>query len=190
VLAKVVLGDADAGIVYVSDARSVHAGMNSIVIPPDWNILARYPVAVTSMSQDVPDSRDFIRFLFTPYAQGVFERDGFISPLRPVSHLAIVRNGTASPLSLPLRKLPMGTVVAGPDHRRYRGVLVSSLLQGTSSTNATFVGADDYAVTYSVQELKGSGAILFTTNGVDYQLIDPNSPPKGWVKWIRSIKFG
>ena len=45
VLAKVQLGEADAGIVYASDAVAA-PDLPVIEIPPEWNVLAEYPIAV------------------------------------------------------------------------------------------------------------------------------------------------
>ncbi|MEO5769456.1 MAG: molybdate ABC transporter substrate-binding protein [Polyangia bacterium] len=46
VLAKVVLGEADAGVVYRSDALSAHGDVRIVSIPPELNVTAEYPIAV------------------------------------------------------------------------------------------------------------------------------------------------
>jgi molybdate transport system substrate-binding protein len=45
VLAKVSLGEAEAGIVYRSDTKSSKANVAVILIPPDINVVAEYPIA-------------------------------------------------------------------------------------------------------------------------------------------------
>ena len=48
VLAKVALGDADAGIVYVSDAAAAGEEVEVIEIPDAVNIVASYPIAAVT----------------------------------------------------------------------------------------------------------------------------------------------
>ena len=46
VLAKVVLGEADAGVVYRSDAVSAAGKVQVLPIPPELNVTAEYPIAI------------------------------------------------------------------------------------------------------------------------------------------------
>ena len=46
VLRKVASGEADAGIVYVSDVSAAGSGVTGIAIPPEHNVIAAYPIAV------------------------------------------------------------------------------------------------------------------------------------------------
>jgi molybdate transport system substrate-binding protein len=189
VLAKVVLGEADAGIVYVSDAWSAHGKVQSYPIPEEWNVLAKYPVAITSHPQDLADAQEFLKFLFDDYAQAEFERDGFISPLRPVDHLVLDYGARTIDVQLPLRHSQSTTVVAGSDSKRYRGVPVVALVTAVPTANISFIGADDFARTFTLSELKAAGAILYSTDGRNYQLIDPAAPRSSWVRWIRRIEI-
>ncbi|HYL08936.1 MAG TPA: molybdate ABC transporter substrate-binding protein [Candidatus Udaeobacter sp.] len=76
VLNKVALGEADAGIVYVSDV--VTSGkVDGVPIPDNQNVIADYPVAVLAGAQDKPAARAFIGFLLTPKGQTILEQAGF-----------------------------------------------------------------------------------------------------------------
>jgi molybdate transport system substrate-binding protein len=76
VLAKVQLGEADAGIVYVSDATAGGSAVRNIPIPDDVNVVASYPVAaVTGGDQSLAAA--FIAFLLGPDGQATLAAHGF-----------------------------------------------------------------------------------------------------------------
>ena len=79
VLSKVVLGEADAGIVYTSDAASVAAkGIRTATIPASVNVIATYPIGPLKESKSGGLAGRFVAFLLTDAAQEVFEHFGFI----------------------------------------------------------------------------------------------------------------
>jgi len=79
VLSKVVLGEADAGVVYTSDAASVAGkGIRTATIPASVNVIATYPIAPLKQSQNGDLAARFVAFLLTDAAQKVFEQFGFI----------------------------------------------------------------------------------------------------------------
>ena len=82
VLAKVNLGEADAGVVYVSDIKADKGQVTELTIPDAFNQIAEYPVAVPSHAPDPQDARLFIKFLLEPGAQRMLEQSGFISVTR------------------------------------------------------------------------------------------------------------
>lgn len=78
---KVQLGEADASIVYVSDAVAV-PDLQKINIPADVNVLAEYPIAPLANSAD-PDLADqFIAYVLSPAGQAALATWGF-SPVSP-----------------------------------------------------------------------------------------------------------
>lgn len=78
VLTKIILGEADAGIVYVSDVIGVSgADINLIQIPEQLNITASYYIAPLSDSSNLNRGRDFIRYLLSPKGQEILDRYGF-----------------------------------------------------------------------------------------------------------------
>lgn len=78
VLTKIILGEADAGIVYVSDVIGAsEADINLIRIPEQLNITASYYIAPLSDSLNLNRGRGFIRYLLSPEGQEILERFGF-----------------------------------------------------------------------------------------------------------------
>lgn len=76
VLAKVELGEADAAIVYETDARASFR-VKAIPIPEKANVMAEYPVAVVSASGNKSGAEDFIRLLRSSTGRAVLKRYGF-----------------------------------------------------------------------------------------------------------------
>jgi len=77
VLTYVETGNADAGIVYVTDAQS-SSRMRIVAFAPDWSHDAIvYPAAVVKASQSGGATRDFIDYLGNPEAQAIFVKHGF-----------------------------------------------------------------------------------------------------------------
>ena len=78
VLTRVQLGEADAGIVYVSDVTADVAGDVEIVeIPDDVNILASYPIApVADGNQELAAA--FIAYVLGPDGQATLAEFGFM----------------------------------------------------------------------------------------------------------------
>jgi len=75
-LSKVALGEADAGIVYVSDI--VTSGrVDGVPIPDSQNVVADYPVAVLKSAVSVELANIFIQFLVSADGQAILKADGF-----------------------------------------------------------------------------------------------------------------
>jgi molybdate transport system substrate-binding protein len=76
VLAKVQLGEADAGIVYVSDAAAAGDAVEVIPIPNEVNVVAAYPIA-TVAGGDASIAGAFIAYLLGAEGQATLEEHGF-----------------------------------------------------------------------------------------------------------------
>ena len=76
VVAKVQLGEADAGIVYTSDAIAA-AGLNTIEIPAELNVIAKYPIAPLTRSSHAALANAFISYVLSPEGQAVLQKWGF-----------------------------------------------------------------------------------------------------------------
>jgi molybdate transport system substrate-binding protein len=76
VVTKVELGEADAGIVYVSDVFA-SPELITIPIPDKVNIIAQYPIAILATSPDPNLAVGFISFVLSPDGQAILENWGF-----------------------------------------------------------------------------------------------------------------
>lgn len=81
VLSKVLLGEADAGIVYASDVAGENAKRVGLIeIPEALNIIAIYPIAVTKASRHLQLAEDFVAYVLSPKGQDVLREYNFASP--------------------------------------------------------------------------------------------------------------
>jgi molybdate transport system substrate-binding protein len=79
VLAKVQLGEADAGMVYASDAiGAVARHLRVFPIPEPQNVRADYPLAVLRGAKAPVAAGAFVRLVFALAGQGVLQRYGLI----------------------------------------------------------------------------------------------------------------
>jgi molybdate transport system substrate-binding protein len=79
VVAKVQLGEADAGIVYASDAIAAPE-LPVIEIPPELNVLAEYPIAVLKNAPHPELADAFVAFVLSPQGQAILQKWGFSLP--------------------------------------------------------------------------------------------------------------
>lgn len=76
VVAKVQLGEADAGIVFSSDAVAAPQ-LQKINIPEENNVAAQYPLAALTNSQNPELAQAFIGFVLSAEGQAVLQKWGF-----------------------------------------------------------------------------------------------------------------
>jgi molybdate transport system substrate-binding protein len=77
VLAKVMLGEADAGIVYATDALVASKPIGVTPLPEPWNVEADYAAAVVQDSRHHDTAQMFVDFLSGDYARSILRRHGF-----------------------------------------------------------------------------------------------------------------
>ena len=83
VLTKVVLGEADAGIVYTTDVVGDSAGkVGRLDIPDALNTIASYPIARVSDSANADQAQAFVDTVLSPAGQAVLAQYGFL-PAEP-----------------------------------------------------------------------------------------------------------
>lgn len=79
VLSKVALGEADAGIVYTTDAATVQDGsIGMLEIPDTLNTIAAYPIATTKNAKNADLAQKFVDYVLGPEGQKVLAQYGFI----------------------------------------------------------------------------------------------------------------
>jgi molybdate transport system substrate-binding protein len=79
VVTKVQLGEADAGIVYVSDVTpKVSKDVQTIPIPEAYNQIATYPIALTKEVKNSAAAQVFIAFVLSVEGQAILKAHNFI----------------------------------------------------------------------------------------------------------------
>jgi molybdate transport system substrate-binding protein len=76
IVAKVALGEGDAGIVYVTDARAANVG--SVEIPEGANVVAAYGAIVMKAARHPAEARAFLDWLVAPDGRAVLGKFGFL----------------------------------------------------------------------------------------------------------------
>ena len=79
VVAKVQLGEADAGVVYTSDAVAA-PDLLTIEIPAEFNVIAEYPIAALIQSNHTDLADAFIAYVLSNEGQSILQKWGFASP--------------------------------------------------------------------------------------------------------------
>jgi molybdate transport system substrate-binding protein len=74
-VAKVQLGEADAGIVYTSDAVAA-PDLMTIEIPAELNVIAKYPIAPLTESANADQAKAFIDYVLSLDGQAVLQKWG------------------------------------------------------------------------------------------------------------------
>ena len=85
VMGKVVSGEADAGVVYQTDALVEKDAVDTIDIPGSDTVVNAYPIVVTKMAADNgydAAAKAFVDYVLSAAAQKVFAKYGFMSPAK------------------------------------------------------------------------------------------------------------
>ncbi|TDC85364.1 molybdate ABC transporter substrate-binding protein [Actinomadura sp. 7K507] len=83
VLDRVRAGEADAGIVFITDLRSAGVAASSVPIPADLNVTAAFSAATVQGGDHEEAANAFVSWLTTPAAQKLFNKYGFVTPPSP-----------------------------------------------------------------------------------------------------------
>lgn len=85
VLTKVRLGEADAGFVYVTDARNAGADVKVLALPSEAQAMATYPIAVVNSTRQETLAARFVEFVLSAPGQQILARAGFGPPPAPTA---------------------------------------------------------------------------------------------------------
>jgi molybdate transport system substrate-binding protein len=78
VVTKVALGEADTGIVYVTDVRAAGIEVEGVDIPEAFNVDARYPIAVLKGARNPAAAEAFVALVLSQEGQQVLAAFGFL----------------------------------------------------------------------------------------------------------------
>jgi molybdate transport system substrate-binding protein len=79
-LAKVTLGEADAGVVYVTDVLAAGDKVKGIEIPAAQNASTTYPIATLTKSKHEKQAKEFVDLVLSGTGADVLKKAGFKTP--------------------------------------------------------------------------------------------------------------
>jgi molybdate transport system substrate-binding protein len=80
VVTKVRLGEADAGVVFRTDAKAAADELDTVVIPESVNVTATYPIALLKSAAGSKAAQAFIAFVLSDAGRAVLAEYGFATP--------------------------------------------------------------------------------------------------------------
>ncbi len=181
VLAKVELGEADGGIVYMTDVLAARGKVRAIPIPNAFQVLARYPSVTFGKN-----GKDFQKFLFNEKSQKTFVRFGFGSPLVPSHPPVLEINHQEVPFGAGTMVITRFTAKDHQSTKSYLGYDVRSWLRQKGAV-ITLTGADDYSVELKISGLRSKYFYIVPSRDGNFQAIFPQLSPKTWVQWLRKV---
>ena len=79
-LAAVSSGNADAGLVYVTDVRAAGSKVTGIKIDPSVNASTEYPIVALKNAKNPPLAKEWVDFVLSAAGKKVLTQDGFAAP--------------------------------------------------------------------------------------------------------------
>jgi len=80
-LGKVISGDLDAGIVYITDLKAAGSNVEFVEIPVKENVMTTYPIAMVLTTENSELSNRFVNFVrFSTTSQAILRAFGFAKP--------------------------------------------------------------------------------------------------------------
>jgi len=80
VVTKVSAGEADAGIVFVTDVIAAGDAAAGVEIPADLNVTSNYPIVVTKEATNPAAARAFVEFVAGETGRAILAEHGFLAP--------------------------------------------------------------------------------------------------------------
>jgi len=79
VVSKIELGEADAGIVYVTDVKAAAGKVTGVPIPDSVNVIATYPIVAVKGSTNLNLANAFIAYVLSADGQATLQSFGFVA---------------------------------------------------------------------------------------------------------------
>jgi molybdate transport system substrate-binding protein len=95
VLTWVETGNADAGVVYETDAKASSKVKIAVSAPEDTHEPVLYPAAVIKTSKNIGPANEFMKYLLSKEAKTVFEKYGFVNG--EGTHLKVIGDTPSNP---------------------------------------------------------------------------------------------
>ena len=180
VLTKVEIGEADAGIVYLTDAKFAGGKVRLTNIPARWQVQARYPLISFSVL-----GKSFGDFVLSADAQQILGSYGFGSPYLPSQSVTF--------------KFPHWSAKVGPNMIASSGKDVldgshetrvydfSPLLNNGKWKSVQFVSASNERVRASVRDILRSDTLLELMADGNLEAVFTNQGHLIKVKWLRTV---
>lgn len=80
VLNKIITGEADAGLVYVTDVKGAGDKVNGVTFPASTKAINTYPIAALADSKNATLAQQFVDFVTSDKGQAVLTAAGFAQP--------------------------------------------------------------------------------------------------------------
>ena len=80
VVTKVTAGEADAGIVFVTDVNAAGNTAEGVQIPAAVNVISEYPAVITKDAPNPAAAQAFVEFVAGPAGQAILATYGFLAP--------------------------------------------------------------------------------------------------------------
>ncbi len=93
VVSKVSLGEADAGVVYTTDAAAAASRLGELTIPTQFNQIATYPIAAIDKAPEPDLAQAFVAFVLSDAGQQTMAHYGFITVAGAAATPAASRGG-------------------------------------------------------------------------------------------------
>lgn len=205
VLAKVSLGEADAGVVYASDVTSASKDkVSQIEVPDAVNVIADYPIAALKDGKQVELAKKFVEYVRSPAGQTVLVKYGFTSTSgsatgeAPAATPVEVTGLVTTPQKLSaddLKKMEQTKVdVTGKDGTTasFTGVKIATLVDRAGlkpeAKTIALVGGDKYTKELSIEDLrKDDKAIVAIESNGSLRSVVPSQGPGYGVKGLVQI---
>jgi molybdate transport system substrate-binding protein len=203
VLSKVQLGEADAGIVYTTDAGVAANDVKLVEIPASYNIIAQYPIATIKASKNAIVAKAWVDFILSADGQAIMTKWGFGKPPAAASATSSslsIEGAVDKQTTVTAAQVKSGTqkTVKATDssntEKEYTGVALATLLVQAgvkaSATQIVFTGSDGFAQTLALTDVtKDTNVVIIVSDDGTLRNIIPSQAPRTWVRQMVKIEL-